>query len=309
MIVARVQILAVALAAIASAQVTLPNAAPEVQTGPVLRTTTHAVVLDITVTDPHGNPVAGLKREDFTVLEDDAPQAIASFEGSTSLAGAEEHSPSRTVILSRLAIESGGKAFFRRNDVDRLVATSLAQSASFYTISYYPANGDYDGRFRKIQVQVKPRGLSARTRNGYYALPDNSSKSLAQITLEVKRALVTPLAYEAIPVSAGTLSDGEGAKRMLDLTVDGNALAWELQPNGDFKFHVMVGGAEYAADQFLKWQVFSFSGRLSALEMRNAKRKDVHFQVAEPKDLAASAFRLAVCDFKTGLVGAATMRK
>jgi VWFA-related protein len=38
------------------------------------------VVVDVTVRDRQGNPVAGLKKEDFTILEDGKPQTISVFE-------------------------------------------------------------------------------------------------------------------------------------------------------------------------------------------------------------------------------------
>ena len=39
----------------------------------------------VTVTDPHGAPVAGLKKEDFTLLEDGKPQNIAVFDKESAL--------------------------------------------------------------------------------------------------------------------------------------------------------------------------------------------------------------------------------
>ena len=484
----RIHFLAMFVTALSGAvQNTTPETPPA---GPVLRTTTHAVVLDITVTDHHGNPVPDLTKDDFIVLEDRTPQAIASFESSTTTTRVEGSAPTRTVILidelntdfvdiayaryslekflkhdksqlegpaqlltlndkglslvheftqngaellasvehlpprlpfklslsvsgvadrmnlslgaleqialanqksgkrtaivwvspgypvpdkawfdpverehfenavrnlsqelldsrttiysidprgvmvdnpvssnttlalgssgaegfgdmalGRLAIESGGRAFFGRNDVDNLVATSLLQSSSFYTLSYYPSNANYDGRFRSIQVELKPRALAAHTRSGYYALPDDAARSVAQITLEVERAMLTPLAYTAIPVLNVAEIAGESSKRKLDLTVDGNALAWEPQQNGDFRFHVMVGVAEYAADEFLDWRTSDLNGHLTASQMENATVKNVHLRIDQPENPKASSFRLAVCDFKTGLVGTANMKK
>jgi VWFA-related protein len=45
-----------------------------------LETTVTRVLLDVTVTDAHGNPVHGLTRNDFTVQEDGRPQTILSFD-------------------------------------------------------------------------------------------------------------------------------------------------------------------------------------------------------------------------------------
>ena len=47
-----------------------------------------------------------------------------------------------------------------------LVAEELER---VYTIGYYPQNQNYDGRWRRVKVQVKRPGVTFRTREGYYA--------------------------------------------------------------------------------------------------------------------------------------------
>lgn len=47
------------------------------------RTRTDVVIVDVVVTGRDGRPVAGLRREQFDVREDDAPVEIASFEAVT----------------------------------------------------------------------------------------------------------------------------------------------------------------------------------------------------------------------------------
>jgi VWFA-related protein len=44
------------------------------------RATTELVLVNVTVRDRNGNPVRDLKREDFTVLEDNKPQQVVSFD-------------------------------------------------------------------------------------------------------------------------------------------------------------------------------------------------------------------------------------
>jgi len=46
----------------------------------VIRTSADLVLVDVQVTDRGGKPVKGLERSQFTVLEDDKPQAISSFD-------------------------------------------------------------------------------------------------------------------------------------------------------------------------------------------------------------------------------------
>src|SRR5580704_1024278 len=44
------------------------------------RTKTELVLVNVTVRDKNGNPVRDLKREDFTVLEDNKQQQVISFD-------------------------------------------------------------------------------------------------------------------------------------------------------------------------------------------------------------------------------------
>jgi VWFA-related protein len=72
---------------------TLP-APPEVPTtqkqdtspsqAPILRTTTRAVVVDVVVTKNNGEPVKGLDKQDFLLMEDSKPQSVDFFEERTS---------------------------------------------------------------------------------------------------------------------------------------------------------------------------------------------------------------------------------
>ena len=74
--------------------------------------------------------------------------------------------------LSLMARETGGEAFFpaSRKDLEAVYARILSELASRYTIGYESTNTKADGRFRKVQVRLKPphdRGSKVRTRSGY----------------------------------------------------------------------------------------------------------------------------------------------
>jgi len=47
---------------------------------PVIQVQSRLIVVDVTVEDADGNPVPGLKRNNFVVEEDDAPQRLRTFE-------------------------------------------------------------------------------------------------------------------------------------------------------------------------------------------------------------------------------------
>lgn len=77
-------------------------------------------------------------------------------------------------FLRRLTEETGGQALFpeRTGDLigsfERIEADLHAQ----YRLAYIPRKAERDGEWREVQVSVRGRrGLTTRTRNGYYALP------------------------------------------------------------------------------------------------------------------------------------------
>jgi VWFA-related protein len=57
-----------------------PNANQSSQNAPVLKVEVRVVLVDVVVTNKKGEPVTGLKKDQFAVLEDGTPENIASFE-------------------------------------------------------------------------------------------------------------------------------------------------------------------------------------------------------------------------------------
>jgi hypothetical protein len=54
--------------------------APVPSPGPAFPASTDAVTVDVVVLDKSGQPVSGLGREDFTIAEDGAAQAVTAFD-------------------------------------------------------------------------------------------------------------------------------------------------------------------------------------------------------------------------------------
>src|SRR5271154_2215146 len=75
------------------AQAQRSRQAPPVQEEPTLRSHSRLVMLDVVVTDRAGNPVSGLHKDDFTVLEDGQSQRIANFETPASHLNAGSANP------------------------------------------------------------------------------------------------------------------------------------------------------------------------------------------------------------------------
>jgi VWFA-related protein len=66
-----------------------------------LRTGTQLVIVDVVVNDAKGNPVSGLKKSDFTILENNKPQAISSFEAHVPASAQQTANTPATPTLPR----------------------------------------------------------------------------------------------------------------------------------------------------------------------------------------------------------------
>lgn len=73
--------------------------------------------------------------------------------------------------LQVLAVQSGGLVLNSSNDLAGELTQCVADAGAFYQLTFVaqPANGPTD--FHQIEVTLDKPGLTARTRNGYYAQP------------------------------------------------------------------------------------------------------------------------------------------
>jgi VWFA-related protein len=73
--------------------------------------------------------------------------------------------------LQVLAVQSGGLALTSSNDVASLLQQCLADAGSYYELSFDPSPADRRDEYHSLEIRVDKPGLTARTRQGYYAQP------------------------------------------------------------------------------------------------------------------------------------------
>jgi VWFA-related protein len=73
--------------------------------------------------------------------------------------------------LQVLAVQSGGLALSSSNDVASLLHQCLADSQAYYELSFDPSPADRRDEYHSLEIKVDKPGLTARTRQGYYAQP------------------------------------------------------------------------------------------------------------------------------------------
>src|SRR6266702_1753017 len=115
------------------------------------------------------------------------------------------------VGFEMMATATGGQSLHGRNDVDRLIGTTVSDGQIFYSLAYKPASSitaDKPKEFRRIRVALKDSALVAITREGYYlgtpgvpAPKDESGKLSQQSWFNLAAASQGLLVFDGIPLT------------------------------------------------------------------------------------------------------------
>jgi VWFA-related protein len=85
--------------------------------------------------------------------------------------------------LNSLAETSAGFAYYPKDlaEVEKITPEIAHEIRNQYTIVYSPLNGNLDGSFRKIKIELSGqyKGATVRAKNGYYATPDTPKTTLS----------------------------------------------------------------------------------------------------------------------------------
>ena len=149
-----------------------------------------------------------------TQTTDVAMQGAGAYAGETKFDRMRQlGNQSLTEQLDQLAISTGGFLVKNLNDLNPAFARILAETSSFYVLTYHPTNPLADGTFRNIKLQVQRDGLELRHRKGYWAIPQGHgvmmSPAAAQLLASVRSGAVktsfqVPVAGALMPAADGS---------------------------------------------------------------------------------------------------------
>jgi len=99
----------------------------------------------------------------------------------------------RDSALRYLAAATGGFVIRNTNDLSGGLRRIYAEAKGHYLLTYRPTRQFYDGEFRRVEVRIRPPGLSVAHREGYRAVPpgwESLSSHLVRSLLEVSAGRV-----------------------------------------------------------------------------------------------------------------------
>ena len=222
--------------------------------------------------------------------------------------------------LNALAVDTGGKAIFNTNDIQKGLEPALKETSVYYLLAWKP-DVETSGRFRQLEVKLVGRpDLSVRVRKGFFDLDP------AEPTVEAKKK---PEKAPAVKTAAATLRDAitaayperalpilmsvdyydvpeKGPTLSTSINLPGEFLSFAQQPDGKIQAIVDLSGVYYdekgkALDTFLERIVTT----APTLEAAQGYSGDITFNYPAKLPPGLYNVRTAARDEKSGRVGSA----
>ena len=120
----------------------------------------------------------------FDAANPGASTVLASNQGlSNSFQNASLRAANQKWAMTDIADPTGGQAFVNTNDLKGAVAQAVDAGSNYYALTYSPTSHNWNGQYRKIQVELNRPGLALVYRRGYYAIdPDAPAPKAEQKT-------------------------------------------------------------------------------------------------------------------------------
>lgn len=142
--------------------------------------------------------------------------------------------------MEDIAYQTGGEAVFGSNDIAGALRRTMQDGSNYYTVAYAPQDQDWNGAFRKINVEVPGYHYSLTYRRGYFA---NTEEVSDQDTVKELNEALQPGAPESTLLrlkSTVTLPDKTNPDLVLVTTVDPSGVSLSTDAAGDRNGKLLV---------------------------------------------------------------------
>jgi hypothetical protein len=205
--------------------------------------------------------------------------------------------------LTKVADETGGRAFLNTNDFDRAIVESVHDSSTFYEIGYYPTHKQWDGKFHTIKVKVAGDGLKVRHRRGYYATDPEKWRRAGEG--EMKLALEKDsLASTGVLFYARAMPPSGNSDVKVEFLVDPHTITFEAQSENQHECNLEFQVQAFTPDgKLVKAQVQQAEAPLKPDTFDRIQKSGLPMPVSIKLGPGQYMLHLGVRDNRTGQFG------
>jgi len=213
--------------------------------------------------------------------------------------------------MNSVADQTGGKAFYNTNNLEKAIRESMDDGSTYYTLGYYPENKAWDGRFRRITVKVNRPGVKLHYRQGFFAVePKDYTRQDPKLlavdlgsALDLNNPIATALPFQAVVIPPSAQSAN---KVQINFGIDPHAIGFELKEDGLQHAAIDCGVGIYTnKGESVRVQGSTFNAALNPEQYQKVMK--MIFPCNQSLDLPPGEYflRLAVHDKSNGLIGTA----
>jgi len=177
---------------------------------------------------------------------------VAVYPVDAGAVGKDDHLASQHTMDS-MAENTGGKSFKNSNDLVLGLRTGIEDGSTYYTLTYYPENKNWDGQFRRIQVKSDRANISLRYREGYYAVdPAKINKEDSDAVAENFSRMLeldAPAATQIVFQAQVQPPSDKNKKVVVTFHIDPRTLAFEQKEGGNEFAHLSCTVWAYGKDK------------------------------------------------------------
>ena len=210
--------------------------------------------------------------------------------------------------MQDLAEQTGGQVCFNNNDLSQCINRAIDDGSSYYELTYYPVDRNWNGEFRKVSVKTHRSGVQLAFREGYFARASDSNISASEVkdmdTRVMHAACNDFLSATSILVSAKSVPPDQQGQAKYFLAIDPNALSFGSPEGGVRTLHLELSACMFNAHGS-PLQCFrqSVDQKFNESEYQSTMASGItHTMSIVPKPETARV-RLLVCDTVTGMIG------
>ncbi|SRR5579884_572216 len=190
-------------------------------------------------------------------------------------------------------------------DIGGAVQQAMNDLRSSYQIGYYPPPNNWDGKFHKLRVTTKRKGVRIQAKTGYYAW-DLPSGARAQDAFAATAAAAVD-AGEIGLIARVSPDPPQDNSRKVDVTVDTRDIAL-AQDGANYTAQLRVVTISYSPQgRASESLVIPFDFHYGPGEREKALADGIRFSTGLPAAAKESKFRIVVFDQGSNAVGSVTI--
>jgi len=236
---------------------------------------------------------------------DGSPSGIARR--SEALQQGVVHIEDAHEVMNYFANLTGGRAYYNRNDIPRVLDDAATDASRYYMLAYALDRKSAKPGWHKLKVVVHRDGVTARARNGFFVPKPGQEESARTKQGDERTALTSPFDYTALPITlrwGDIAAKGDKKKVGFQLYVPSSAgLVSSDQPNLDLDF--------MAAALTMQGDMAGSSSRVLKTTLKpDGLQKVAQFGLTYVSDVEVKpgdyTLRVVVRDNQTGRIGSLT---